>query len=1221
MQDNGPGNTALHEASWKGFSRCVQALCAVRGADLSLRNHAGFAPLHLACQNGHNQSCRELLLAGCDPDVRNNYGDTPLHTSARYGHAGVTRILVSAECKVSEQNKNGDTALHIAAAMGRRKLTRILLEAGCTKSLRNKQGETARDIATRKELSEILSILNNPVIPMPRNKDVGKEPATSKENATKKKKKGSGGRSGRNSGSRSGSRGSRSGAGGGPGGVPGSGAVQGGAVQGAAGAAPGAGTAWSPYGCHYYPDTSSFPQPRLDSLPPEPLRKGEQYYLDLAGNIRKGPVGVGYTCYCAPFFRHMEQRLDRDKQDLKKHINQAVEGLERRTQGHISQLTRSLAAERARCSQRHLHLQQWLRGVGGAAGAVARTPSVPRARSVDSLLERPLHHVELDSAAEAADRNGNGDIGEEIEVLSEGDNTARRKESFLRRGGRGKLPRLRPGLSWDLLAEADKVLAATDPTHNPGHDPLLSAARLQSRARRVQHMVEAMAQQQHPLDAGGLSDHPELEVLDERVSQWRGQQRRLMLEVARASREIAQLKRVTSRDRGRGSSGSELESRGGSGSRAGRESRGSRGSRGSKGAGRRLQTLDQVDEGGRLSPGLSSGVSQGPARSSVQYLHAEVHAPPKTPEETPGRRRSRSQELLRVEPAVVSSRSPTPPLGVGAGGSSSPSPSPVPCSPAARAARWHGVSVTAEDIENWRRLDRLRDLEQEQEQDESGGMVTNPDYEVQVEDGIIFSSDLRDLRDLDPRLPPLPQPQQPTAAMRSQQNLVVEPPGPAKAISNAPPPAAAVLHPKPKFATPFQVSLSSKGPQGPKGEVVPLPRGMPAASSPPVGPLTNGAPVPLKRATTDTSSTGPAVPAHVPLRKSVHDMVARIQTHMLNNLKGKHGKQAQTAKAKDDVVSSAAAPAHLKVSTTAGPAAHAVPLSTPREMAIDVGDCVQVQARRVQACHRDDDSESSDGEDADGAPRTGLGLGPDYENVSPCWRDGREPRPRILVSDLPYRSRTAVYSTDVGPDFLDIPLTNGHTIGINGQNHGLNGHAVNGHGMNGHGLNGHGLNNHSLNGHTLRINGHGLGLNGHGHDQDPRGTPNGTRGASHPLTLSHPLSLGSLNGLAHHHSPAGTPDLELEVHAVHGLGHPFHHYPYTAGSGSGSGMYSPDHGDSGYSTRMGGSSNSKGTSPSLSGLDSDGLLQNSAPRSAAALNIANAAAAIVHQRHTNASLV
>jgi hypothetical protein len=48
-----------------------------------------------------------------------------------------------------------------------------------------------------------------------------------------------------------------------------------------------AGKQWSPYGCHYYPDPKVFPQPNLDSLPHEPLKKGEQYYLDLAGNICK----------------------------------------------------------------------------------------------------------------------------------------------------------------------------------------------------------------------------------------------------------------------------------------------------------------------------------------------------------------------------------------------------------------------------------------------------------------------------------------------------------------------------------------------------------------------------------------------------------------------------------------------------------------------------------------------------------------------------------------------------------------------------------------------------------------------------------------------------------------------------------------------------------------------------------------------------------------------
>ena len=58
--------------------------------------------------------------------------------------------------------QNGDTALHIAAAMGRRKLTKILLESGCDKDAKNKQNETAMDISRRKELAEIVSILQNP---------------------------------------------------------------------------------------------------------------------------------------------------------------------------------------------------------------------------------------------------------------------------------------------------------------------------------------------------------------------------------------------------------------------------------------------------------------------------------------------------------------------------------------------------------------------------------------------------------------------------------------------------------------------------------------------------------------------------------------------------------------------------------------------------------------------------------------------------------------------------------------------------------------------------------------------------------------------------------------------------------------------------------------------------------------------------------------------------
>ncbi|XP_020290834.1 ankyrin repeat domain-containing protein 6 isoform X2 [Pseudomyrmex gracilis] len=394
------GNSALHEASWRGYSRTVAVLAKALGtqrAPLHARNLAGFAPLHLACQNGHNQSCRELLLAGSNPDLQNNYGDTPLHTSARYGHAGVTRILISALCRVSEQNKNGDTALHIAAAMGRRKLTRILLEAGCDRSLRNKQGETAKDIARRKNHTEILEIISKT-----RGKSRTRSKSREKDSvdgkieddkdhkavkSNKKREKTGSGTSGGGGSSKKDRKKHKS--------YSKQHKVR---FEKAI-----MGRQWSPYGCHYYPDPEAFPQPRLDSLPADPLGRGEQYYLDLAGNIRKGPVGVGYTCYCAPFFRHMEAKLERDKAELKAHIDQAhekldlkVANLERRTRGQISELTRCVQEERFRCDERYSHVQHRLQR--GGRGRYSERPMktnynqseivLPtRTRSLEDLLD------------------------------------------------------------------------------------------------------------------------------------------------------------------------------------------------------------------------------------------------------------------------------------------------------------------------------------------------------------------------------------------------------------------------------------------------------------------------------------------------------------------------------------------------------------------------------------------------------------------------------------------------------------------------------------------------------------------------------------------------------------------------------------------------------------------------------------------------------------------
>ncbi|GIY69726.1 hypothetical protein CEXT_215731 [Caerostris extrusa] len=65
-QDELHGNTALHEAAWKGFSRTLEILCKNK-ANFYIKNYGGFTPLHLACQNGHNQCCRNLLWQPANP--------------------------------------------------------------------------------------------------------------------------------------------------------------------------------------------------------------------------------------------------------------------------------------------------------------------------------------------------------------------------------------------------------------------------------------------------------------------------------------------------------------------------------------------------------------------------------------------------------------------------------------------------------------------------------------------------------------------------------------------------------------------------------------------------------------------------------------------------------------------------------------------------------------------------------------------------------------------------------------------------------------------------------------------------------------------------------------------------------------------------------------------------------------------------------------------------
>lgn len=199
--------------------------------------------------------------------------------------------------------------------MGRRKLTRILYEVCGTSVLllRNAQGETPRDITIRKNLKPIIEILNSPptvnkcasdnvdgrsIKQHQHRSSLGSCSDKVKLDSDKVKPKtetclkdrciheGNGVNS----------------------------------------------KIWSPYGCHYFPDPRSFPAPKLETFPKDPLNCGEQYYLDLAGNIRKGPIGIGNTCYCGPFFNHIEQQINQNKKSSKKYVLKATGKLDDKVQ-------------------------------------------------------------------------------------------------------------------------------------------------------------------------------------------------------------------------------------------------------------------------------------------------------------------------------------------------------------------------------------------------------------------------------------------------------------------------------------------------------------------------------------------------------------------------------------------------------------------------------------------------------------------------------------------------------------------------------------------------------------------------------------------------------------------------------------------------------------------------------------------------------------------------
>ena len=81
------GATALHVASFEGYSDCVQVLLAAGASVSSMMSDNCATALHLACLGGSLECVKLLLGANATADSTLSNGCTALYTAAWKGHA------------------------------------------------------------------------------------------------------------------------------------------------------------------------------------------------------------------------------------------------------------------------------------------------------------------------------------------------------------------------------------------------------------------------------------------------------------------------------------------------------------------------------------------------------------------------------------------------------------------------------------------------------------------------------------------------------------------------------------------------------------------------------------------------------------------------------------------------------------------------------------------------------------------------------------------------------------------------------------------------------------------------------------------------------------------------------------------------------------------------------------------------------------------------------
>jgi hypothetical protein len=112
---------------------------------INSKDHRGFTPLMLACEEENLKIINLLLSYGANTETVNDDQETPLIWSVMGRNTKITATLLAHGASLSAKNNNNENSLFIASYMGQTAIAKLLLENGATNFIDqpNHKGKTA----------------------------------------------------------------------------------------------------------------------------------------------------------------------------------------------------------------------------------------------------------------------------------------------------------------------------------------------------------------------------------------------------------------------------------------------------------------------------------------------------------------------------------------------------------------------------------------------------------------------------------------------------------------------------------------------------------------------------------------------------------------------------------------------------------------------------------------------------------------------------------------------------------------------------------------------------------------------------------------------------------------------------------------------------------------------------------------------------------------------